>query len=67
MPPPRFFLAAFCPFSKVEGGTELGGAWGGVKGLVVSVCLMNFELHAKEPRGGNSRRAGNHPDESLNQ
>lgn len=61
---PRFFFGCLLPLSKVEGGTEWGG---GVKGIVVSVCIMNLGLHAKELKGGNSRRAGNHPDESLNQ
>ena len=64
---PRFFLAAFFFFfnktlSKEEGGTEWGGEGYGC------VCVhKEFGAACKGTGMGNSCRAGNHPDESLNQ
>lgn len=45
---PQVLFGCLLPFSKEEGGTEWGG---GVKGIVVSVCIMNLGLHAKERKG----------------
>lgn len=56
-----FFGLPLYPFLKEEGGTE----WR-VRGI--AVCVHNeFGAACKGTERGNSCRAGNHPDESLNQ
>lgn len=45
---PQVLFGCLLPLSKEGGGTEWGG---GVKVVVVSVCIMNFGLHAKDLKG----------------